>query len=101
MNTSQEGVTNVANGCWHSNWTSMAQTAFVKNSSTDRYRCCPQSTVRSNTPLLMHLLVLQLLDKGLPGLPIGKVLWKGSAVCKRSRAAPWGLSRLDRRGQVA
>ena len=63
----------------------------------------PQSAVRSSglTPLLMHLLVLQLLDKGLPGLPISKVLWKGSAVCRRGQAAPWGLSGLDRRGQVA
>ena len=49
----------------------------------------------------MHLLVLQLLDKGLPGFPISKVLWKGNAVCRRGQAAPWGLSGLDRRGQVA
>lgn len=75
----------------------------MENSRTDRSRCCPQSTVRSSglTPLVMHLLVLQLLDKALPGLPIGKVLWKGNAVCRRGQAASWGLPGLDRRGQVA
>ncbi len=81
----------------------MAHRAFAEDSSTDRCRCCPQCTVRSSglTPLLVHLLVLQLLDKGLSGLPISKVLWKGSAVCRRGQAAPWDLSGLDRRGQVA